>query len=437
MFDLTPSLSVPAPLLRLYRILRAVLYGVFVVVVVLLAIDFIFPNEEYFFDFSRYDSPKNRIAAPRLPSGEPLEDARLEPGESMLFNVSASGAFSGVQVSLSPEDGSDYEGLEVSVLRAYRAFLYPEGPLVTYRDGSLLTDGNRFFLVSEGTLRPFASRSALQTVGLSPENFREVPAESLQNMESGDPVVAGALPTGMLFHIENNYYQSRDGVLISFVSDRAFLSQFRAEDAAEMPGSFLEGREVSSEESLGFLPGTLIAYGEAVYAVSTGNILRPIDSPDTFLKKGYQWESIIYATGEEFGIYERGPLYSIKQPHPDGTLFYFADEDQYSLVDGERRRPIPQAVAEAQFKGVVPVVIRDLPPAQSCRLGNDPVLGSFTCTISLAAVQNEVANEYQFTFSSPSGTTLSGMQADFKRYINKQNFRAFVNDLLIKLATRY
>jgi hypothetical protein len=441
--DLTPSLALKGEAKRLYRLLRVALYIVFFLVLGLVAIRFIFPASEASFDFRSFGSSRNSIVLPRLAlTNAPLESGEVKPGERVLWNASAVGDFSAADISLSAEDQDTLEGATVSVIRAYRAFLYPVGAAVTFREGSLLTDGKDFFLVSGDSLRRFGNLSEAEAYGYQKEQFLAVPEADLVNEKHGSDIPlpkdpSDALLEGALYHIGESYYQAKGGSLVPFVSERAYFSQFREEDALPRDGSFLEAHPATNDLSFGFLPGTLISYGEAVYMVSTGNTLRPIDSPDTFLGKGYQWESIIPATGEEFGIYALGSLYTIKQPHPDGTLFYAEDGARLYVVENGFKRPITNDAVKAEFRSIVPVTVHSLPPEQSCTLAKSTWLPGVACTIPLDSFRQELSGEYQFSLVPKEGTKLTSIDIDFIRYTNKENLKAFVTDLLTKLATRY
>ncbi|MEI9966996.1 MAG: hypothetical protein WDN67_05255 [Candidatus Moraniibacteriota bacterium] len=331
------------------------------------------------------------------------------------------------------------EGAVATVIRAYRAFLYPEGAAMTFRPGSLLTDGTRFYLVSEGTLRDFATPETAGRLGYRQNSSCGFAPEDLVNEKDGPMIGEEASPLieDALFSIGGNYYQAKSNTLVPFVSDRAFFSQFRVEDALPRDPGFLETHPVTNDTTLGFLPGTLLSYGEAVYMVSTANTLRPIDSPDTFLAKGYQWDSIIAANGEEFGIYTLGGLYSIKQPHPDGTVFYAEDRARSFVVENGTKRVLPNDPIAMQFRSVVPVTVHSLPPEQSCMLKKSFWIGSYGCSIPLDAFAQELAGEYQFSLTAKNDLDLDNLNADFIRYLNRANLSAFVNDLITKLASRY
>jgi hypothetical protein len=61
----------------------------------------------------------------------------------------------------------------------------PQGPLVKFRDGTLVKDGSTYYLISDGKKLPFASTQALTSLGYKTSNAI---TGSLTNYEAGNPL---------------------------------------------------------------------------------------------------------------------------------------------------------------------------------------------------------------------------------------------------------
>lgn len=331
----------------------------------------VFPNGGGYFDFRSYGSGKNTIADPRLADGTAVAKGALKKGETMRMNVSSSGDFSTAEIVFhgNAED-ADRIG-EMTVVRAYRAYVYPEGDAVS------------------------CARS--ETIASTDEGF----------------------------------FALRDGEWIPFVSDRAFHSRFRDEDATVITSEQFSRYPVS-ESRIGFLDGTVVSYGDSAYVVE-GETLRPIDSIDTFLSKGYAWSDVVAMTGEEFGMYTRGKLYTKREPHPNGTVFSEEGTGKLFLIDGGKKREIP-ATCASRFASIraIPASVADL---GSCTMRRGWF--SFGCSVDWKNAQRGTGAEYELTYAAKSGVTLRDAEVVFTREKNAHNFGLFLTDIVDKLKTRY
>jgi hypothetical protein len=427
--DLTPDIPLSEQNAPIYLALRVVVLAIFLGFGSFVVWTTVFPDADKYFDFRVYHGAANTIANPRLEDDTPVADGAIPKDAEMIANATASGDFSRIAFSFRGEQ--EVPSGTVSAVRAYRAFLAPIGMPVTFRDGSLLRDEDEYFIVSQGQLRAFSNERTLRSRGYDPKQFRSVESDMLGNTERGIEIgETELLPNGAVLFDGEQYLQIRDGKRTLFVSDRAYRSRFREEDALSVDAGLLEAFP-KSHETIGFLDGTLVSYGEAVYAVE-GSLLRPIDAPETFLSKGYDWASVIPITGDEFGIYERGRLYTEQQPHPDGMVFHEASSDTYFLVEGGVRHEIPEAVLP-QFDAVT-AVSAGLVPIGECTLRNEG--RQATCELSWEPEETETGAEYQFTYHPNKDVALRDMHARFVREPNRRNFDRFIAETIQKIRIR-
>ena len=289
----------------------------------------------------------------------------------MRMNVSSSGDFSRADIVFHGSAEEAGRIGEMTVVQAYRAYLYPEGEAV--------------------------SCAQPKTIASTDEGFFEL----------------------------------RDGEWIPFASDRAFHSRYSDEDATSMtPEQF--ARYTISESRIGFLDATVVSYGDSAYVVE-GDALRPIDSIDTFLSKGYAWSDVVAMTGEEFGMYTRGKLYTKREPHPNGTVFSEEGTGKFFLIDNGKKREIP-ATCVSRFASIraLSASIVDL---GSCAMRQGWF--SFGCTVDWQALRRGTGAEYELTYTAKSGATLRDGEVVFTREKNARNFGLFLTDMVDKLKTRY
>lgn len=427
--DLTPDIPLKPESIRPYCLWRLALLFAFVAGVAFVIMITVFPDAYKYFDFRSPSGAANTIANPRFSDGTPVSDGMIPDDRTMIGNASASGDFSKITFSFRGEDGSVAPAGTVSAIRAYRSFLLPDGAPIPFRDGTLLSSDRRYFLVSESTLRPFPSEADVRARGYDPDRFLPVGQDTVAVIGAVIPAEE-TLPDGSVVSYDGDRYMIRNGEAVSFSSERAFRSRYREEDALPIDTATFSTLSVS-DARIGFLDGTLVSYGEAVYAVE-GATLRPIDSPETFLAKGYVWESVLPITGEEFGIYERGRLYTEQQPHPDGTVFLETTTGRMFLVDGTTKREIPEAV-RSQFSTVTAV------PAQQVALGECPLHGTPShsgCELSWNPTETEVGAEYQISFVPDHAVTLRDMRFLFTREMNRRNLDRFIRETVQKIRVR-
>lgn len=413
---------------------RFVLLIVFVFVIGFILAKTIFVNGGGDFDFSRYDSPRNTIGNPRYDNGELALSGEARSGESLVFNVTAVGEFSSQKTVLQGEFPRVSHAGSIAILRAYMAFLYPEGdPIVCPRDGTLVRQDNRYGMISQGELRLYPLRVNVGERGYAPEQFLLYEGTSLDACPVGPEITAEerVLPD-MLVETEDGYFRFSGEEWESFVSEGAFLSQHRREDVLSITREVFEAYPVS-ESRLGFLSGTLVAYGESAYVVE-GNTLRPIDSPETYIAKGYAWEDIINITGEEFGVYTRGKLYSRKQPHPNGTVFTEESSGNHYVIDeGKKRKITHQALAE-QFSSIraIPASITDLGVCQV-----EKTWLSWKCFSDWGVDAPGSGAEYEYRYTPSVDARIENIETTLVPEKNRENAKLFFANTIGRLQSRY
>ena len=317
MFDIARGMSIPQKYEKWYIGGRIFIYALFFAFLGYAVVKVMFPNHYSYFDFGQYHARGNTLIEPRLENGE-ITRGPIEKGQSLVFNTVARGEFQEVRWLVRKTSSSqNLEGF-LQMERVYRAMLYPEGEPVKFRNGTLLSYDGKYYIISESKLRNIPENLLAPLLFTSPEQFMEITEEEFSLHTLGDPVgVDEYWIEGGLYRRDDEVYQFREGEFYRFISEDAFRSWYRDEDARETDEPV---GDLETMKTLGFAPGVLIEYKNGVYAIE-GEFVRPIDSPESFLSKGYEWEDIIQVEAEEFSAYTRGDIYSLQRPHINGTVF--------------------------------------------------------------------------------------------------------------------
>ncbi|HPN54806.1 MAG TPA: hypothetical protein PLB52_02630, partial [Candidatus Moranbacteria bacterium] len=324
MFDLTSEIKLEPKLQKRYNMARIFLYALFLLAIILVADRILFPSVSLVFSFENANSLKNTINPPHIAS-VPENPAKnpISKNDKFVFYSTAFGNFSDISLTFTTKDNSaDIKDSSVYLRKSYQAFLYPIGEPVGFKDGTLLaTEDGKYYLISDGLLRKFSSIEILLSLGYPRDSFLQVQQSDLQYNKAGADIVdKDTYPNDTLFAIEDTYYKLRDEKLFPFISARAFLSQFDANQAITKDIGFLSHYTIS-EKLLGFADGTLASYDISVYILSNGKSY-PINSANTFVRMGFDWQDVIPIDSEELSLYEKQKIFTLNQAHPDGTIFF-------------------------------------------------------------------------------------------------------------------
>jgi len=428
--DFTPHVRIERQCLRLYRMLRVLLWVAFAVFITYAFVKVVFPNHYGYFDFTQYYGSENTIYNPRLESGE-ITRGPVDAQGGMIFNVIARGEFERVQWSVRPENTEKVAGGTLSMIRTYRAMLYEMGDPVELRDGSLVSFDSRYFLVSDGKLREIIPGD-LEGLGFTAEQFTVIHEEEYLLHEEGKPVGGDEYWTekGLFTDGEGLYLQVREGRLDEFSSERSYLSQYRKEDARIM-NRVLPDQDIV--KTIGFSDGMLIGYGDGVFATE-GEFIRPIDSPESFLSKGYEWDMVVPVTKEEFSAYERGDIYTLQRPHVNGAVFRDDETGQMFLVEEGVRREIVGDHIQRQYEAVPAVTADADPEVVTCRVERK-VIGGYGCKMEVEGVGS--SSEYQFQYQPTDDLILEEMKIMLVRGKDMESFRVFMAEVRSRIGDRF
>jgi hypothetical protein len=327
----------------------------------------------------------------------------------------------------------------ISVRKGYKAFFYPEGETLGFKEGSLLKNNERYFITSQGKIREFENLKLVESLGFNPQNFWEVSSEELSINPQGAKITLGdGYSDGTLFQIQDNFYLKKDSQLQKFVSLAAYSSQYPLSWAIAKDENFLNSNTINSS-LIGFADGSLISYGDAVSIVSGQNIF-PIDNFATFEILGYVWDDLIPAGGDEVSLYEKQKLINLTSPHPAGTVFYAADTDKYYLIqDGQKRLLPSKKIADSWLKKS-PILVngQSLEIQGQCALNKKSLtFKSYLCLADISALQNLKGKDYEFKFASEENFRTNNLTVRLKKEYSWNNLNKNLRDILSSIKKNY
>ncbi len=439
MINLTKEIKLKHDLQKKYVAALVVLYVTFLAGMFFVAYRILFPSAPLFFSFSNANALKNNLLFPRTSGWDTPEKGIIKAGEKFIFNAAPSGFFSKAKISFAPESSADIKGTRVDARKSYMAFFLPDGNPVGFKDGTLLTSKEKYYIVSNGVLREFENQSLMQEMGYSKNAFTQVKEDDLGYNAHGEMISdPQKYPDNTAFFVDDIYYQLKNGELFPFVSEKAFLSSFDPSQAITKSSDFLSLYPVS-EDLLGYADGTLGSFDGSVYILSNMKSY-PIINPETFVSMGYDWNTVIPLDSEEISIYEKQKTFTRSQMHPDGTLFLDEKSGKYYVVSSMTKHPIESDAVAKTYRKQKPVLasLEDSEKVFSCDLKDeDLTLNIYSCTIPVVEMELFPGNAYEISTIFGDDANLQTMNMTFRTSFTWKNFMLSLSNIKNRILTNY
>lgn len=437
-FDLTKEISLDSRLQKKYDKSRAALYLFFLAACFFAADKLLFPSVTLDFSFNSLQSLKNTIVSPRIGTTLPTKGV-VNENEILTFDTNPIGNFSDATVSFTDASAKNLQDTQISIRKSYQAFFYPTGKAAAFKNGTLLTHGANYYLVSRGEIRKFSKIETILELGYPKNAFMEVSLTDLgYNTMSAEITDSKEYPDDTLFFVAGDYYQVKNRQLVPFISANAFLSQFDEIQAIIKNSEFLSEFSIS-ENFIGYADGTLASADQAVYVLSEGKSY-PFESAETFIAMGYDWNEVKTIDPEEFSLYEKQKQFTHNQPHPNGTLFLDQDTQQHFIIKNGQKLPI-------QSEAVLKNLLRQKPISASsknsevstaCKLEKKFWSKSlYECTLNLASMNKFVGNDYQIDAKFPSTVKIRDIHTTFSTPFTLRNFWSSLSRIKQSLLNNY
>jgi hypothetical protein len=439
MLDLTKEIKLDKKNYRVYRRWQAFFYASCFSFALYVAYFIFFPTQTFNFSFVMLTSNKGNALNPRDAKGTLILDGKFSAEQKNYFDASLVGSFSKVKLSFTPKSNAlSPENSHLDLRKSYRAFLFPEGQPIGFKDGTLLENNNAFYLISDGKLRKFSSPAIITALGF-PENAFIAASDTDLKYNSLDEEITDtkSYPTDSLFKINETYYHlDSNGMLEKFISAGAFHSQYDEHLAISKPTDFL-GNYPLTENPIGFADGSLVSYGLSAYIVSK-NKIYPIGDPDIFLNQGYDWGDIITISGDEFSLYEKEKLFTLTSIHPDGTIFFTPDTRRWYRIENGQKQELPsENIANSWLKKKpITVLAKSLEVLGGCDLKKE-FFGNYSCFIPLDDTKDTAGKYYEFTFVPKNNLAIDNLNLLYEKNMTMQNLKLSVRNMILKIKARY
>ena len=441
MLDLTKEIQLEPHLRKKYIVAQIFLYIIFLAIVLFTFDRIFFPSVYLVFSFNNAASLKNNLdlSATTLQS-DTLTKGAVTANNVLTFDANPIGTFSHAIINLITDKKSkSIENTSIRIRKSYEAFFYPTGDPSGFRDGALLATNDSHYIVSNGVLRKFANDAIVTQLGYSKNSFMQISQNDLGYNKSGDDISDATIyPDDTLFIIGDTYYQLLNQQLSPFVSTNAFLSQFDANQAIAKTADFLNQYKLS-ETFLGFADGTLASLAPSVFILSEGKSY-PISNAETFVKMGFDWNSLIQVDSEELGTYEKQKQLTYNQPHPNGTLFLDQKTNKYFVIKDGEKHPIESAAIVKTYSKQKPIIadsqeseIGVLCQLKKAFLSNN----TYTCDIPLNSLNDFVGIDFQIDAKFANDAKISSADVTFFTARNLDNFKASLLRTRTNLITNY
>lgn len=198
-----------------------------------------------------------------------------------------------------------------------------------------------------------------------------------------------------------------------------------------------EGKEIDDLENVSF--AKLLSTKESVYLVS-GKKIWPIADAITFESMGWNWNDVAPSNSEEIGSYEKQKLFTLKSPHPDGTVFSDKETGKYYLVENGEKKPVKITADLISFTKTNPIIAEEkgLKTISSCEMKSSwKFLRKYKCLIPIREMQNLLGNDYEFRANFDQDVDIKNLKITFKKSFNFENFKSSLAMLKNRFKANY
>jgi hypothetical protein len=434
-FNLTEEIKLDRKWNMYYVTLRLAMYAIIIYTAVYFLYLLLFPMANVDYSFLE-PAEKNASVDATNTRGEIPLDGLMKTDDSFNFFSYIPGRYSKTQLIINT-DSTPISTLKVSIQKSYRANFYPLGDPLGFKEGSLVKNNNKYFIISQNELRRFPSLETVKNMGFKSEAFTNVSAEDLAYNKNGG-YVQSDYPDSSLFKINGEYYQLRSGSMEKFVSSRAYLSQYSENMAVTKDDNFLEKYE-KNDSLIGFEDGTIISFSGGAFIVSGTNAF-PIQDPVVFESMGFKWDDVIPVDSEEIGIYLKQKTFDMKQPHPDGTIFADEKSDKYYYIQGGKKREIPSSTIVNSYNRRFFINVSAVENASQgeCHYKSNSTSGNtYTCQASIASLITYPGNTYKISLEATPEIKINNINIVFKQAANLENLKIALINIKNKIAAKY
>lgn len=200
-----------------------------------------------------------------------------------------------------------YRWDDISIISQSDFNLIPTGDALPLREGVLIADKDKVYVIEQGMKRPIASPQVFLGLGYQWGNI-QFPSQAVLNNHPTGSLVSDITkpPNGSVIYAEGSgAYLIDNGTRRPFNSPYTYLSRYRWNDLMRLPQSVLNTFPVSTD----VFPqeGSVIRDEGAVYWVEN-DTKRPFASPQAFLGLGLSWARVVQPPDIVLNSLRRGAM---------------------------------------------------------------------------------------------------------------------------------
>lgn len=200
-----------------------------------------------------------------------------------------------------------YRWEDISIISQSVFDAIPTGDALSLREGLLIADKDKVYVIEQGLKRPIASPEVFLGLGYQWSNI-QFPSQAVLNNHPTGSLVGdmNTPPNGSVIYAEGTgAYLVENGKKKPFNSPYTFLSKYRWSDLMLTQRNIVDnlptGVDVFPQE------GSIIRDDGAVYWVEN-NTKRPFASPEAFLGLGLSWGRVVYPPDVVLNTLKQGAI---------------------------------------------------------------------------------------------------------------------------------
>lgn len=198
-----------------------------------------------------------------------------------------------------------------------------------------------------------------------------------------------------------------------------------------------EGEEINDLNNVSF--AKLLSTKESVYLAS-GSKIWPIADSVTFESMRWSWNDVIPSNSEEIGSYEKQKLFTLKSPHPDGTVFSDKETGEYYLIENGEKRLVKNQANLISLLKTNPVIAEEkgLTVISSCKIESSwKFLRKYKCLVPIREMQNFLGNDYEFRANFGQDVDIRNLKVTFKKSFDFENLKSSIATLKNRFKANY
>ena len=168
----------------------------------------------------------------------------------------------------------------------------------------------------------------------------------------------------------------------------------------------------------------------------------PIGDATIFESKGFQWNDLINVGGDTVSFYEKGKIFELDSAHPNGTVFFTQESEEYYLVENGKKHFLPTSKIAQSWTRKTPVSVseRSLEAKEICSLEMKETFWNkryLNCQLNVQALNTIIGTDYEFYLEGKTDFEFSEANIILKKNKNKENFDIFLESIISRIKQHY